>query len=270
MENTWGGFTQKGANIVITPKNSSCSICYVSDVTLRYNYVLHGSQGLQVSNGQSGSKWSLGGYNYSFHDLVFDGMQYSECYECGNFLNEFTSGYSSSEPPPAAEVMHDVTINHITMVNAGFLASANRATGFMEMSGPPKGTKTATPRIDNFELTNSIGDAGTNGAYPTGGGSDNCAVSQKTVSDEISACWAGTSSLTSNVFVTDYTTTTLTFPSGNFTASAWSKVGFVNFNNGDSGDYHLTTSSKYHNGGSDGKDLGADIDAVDSAKSFAE
>lgn len=274
MENAWGGFSQMGANILLTPKNQTgnlCPKCYVANVTLRYNYVLHGSQGLQISNGRSDSNgWSLGGYNYSIHDLVFDGMQYSECYKCGNFLNELASGYSSTNPPPAAEVMHDVTIDHITMVNAGWLAGAKSATGFMEMSGPPKGNKSATPRIDNFEVTNSIADAGTSGAYPTGGGSDNCATKQKTVADEISACWTGSSSLTSNVFVTDHTTSTLTFPSGNFTASAWSKVGFVNFNYGDGGDYHLTSSSKYHNAGSDGKDLGADIDAVNSAKSFAE
>lgn len=270
MENTWGGFTQKGANIVLTPKNSSCSICYVSDVTLRYNYVLHGARGLELANGQSGSKWSLGGYNYSIHDLVFDGMQYAECYECGYFLNEFNSAYSSTEPPPSAEVMHDVTLNHITIVNTGFLATGKTATGFMAMSGPPKGNKTATPRIDNFNVTNSIADAGNSGAYSSGGGSDNCSVGEKTVADKVSACWTGSSSLTSDLFVTDYTTSTITFPSGNFTASAWSKVGFVNFNNGDGGDYHLTTSSKYHNAGSDGKDLGADIDAVDSAKNFAE
>ena len=71
MENTWGGFTQNGANIVVTPKNQSgkngtniCPICFVADVTLRYNYVVHGAQGLHVSNGESDNGgWSLGGHN---------------------------------------------------------------------------------------------------------------------------------------------------------------------------------------------------------------
>jgi hypothetical protein len=278
MENTWGGFTQKGANILLTPKNQSgsngrnlCPICFVSDVTLRYNYVRHGAQGMQIANGQGDNGgWSLGGHNYSIHDLVFDGMQYSECYQCANFLNDVSSSYKSDAPPPTAEVMHDVTLNHVTIVNTGFLATGKTATGFMEMNGPPAGNKTATPRIDNFEWTNSIGDAGTSGAYPTGGGSDNCAVGEKTVADMVTACWTGASSFTANLLVTDHALSTLVFPSGNSTTSAWSKVGFVNFNGGDGGDYHLQPSSQYHDAGTDGRDLGADIDSVDSAKKFAE
>jgi hypothetical protein len=138
------------------------------------------------------------------------------------------------------------------------------------MNGPPAGNKTATPRIDNLQLTNSIGDAGTSGAYPTGGGSDNCSVGAKTVADKVMTCWTGASSFTGNLLVTDHAISTLVFPSGNFTTSAWSKVGFVNFNGGDGGDYHLQQSSRYHHAGTDGTDLGADIDSVDSAKIFAE
>jgi hypothetical protein len=70
--------------------------------------------------------------------------------------------------------------------------------------------------------------------------------------------------------LTDHALSTLVFRSGNFTASAWSKVGFVNFNGGDGGDYHRQQSSPYHDAGNDGRVLGADINAVDSAKSFAE
>ena len=221
MENTWGGFTQVGANILLTPKNQSggngrnlCPNCFVSDITLRYNYVRHGAQGLQMANcqGDSGG-WSLGGHNYSIHDLVFDGMQYSECYQCGVFLNDVSSTYKPKAPPPAAEIMHDVTLDHVTVVNTGFLASGQTATGFMEMNGPPAGNKTATPRIDNFQWMNSIGDAGTRGAYPTGGGSDNCAVGETTVADMVTACWTGASSLTANLLVTDYTSSTIVLPS---------------------------------------------------------
>jgi len=277
MQNTWGGFTQNGANILLTPKNQSgknktniCPICFVSDVTLRYNYIEHGAQGLQVGNGPSDNGgWSLGGHNYSIHDMVFDGMQYSECYQCGTFLNLLSSNYQSDAPPPAAEVMHDVTINHLTIVNPSSMANTKTATGFMVMNGPPAGNKTATPRIDNFELTNSIGDAGSTGARPTGGGSDNCSVGAKTLAAMVTACWAGASSFTGNLLVTDYDSSVV-LPTGNFTTSAWSKVGFVNFNGGDGGDYHLQQSSPYLDAGTDRKDLGADIDAVNSAKSFAE
>ena len=39
-------------------------------------------------------------------------------------------------------------------------------------------------------------------------------------------------------------------------------VQFVNYNNGNGGDYHLASTSPYKNAGTDGKDLGADIDAI--------
>jgi hypothetical protein len=41
-------------------------------------------------------------------------------------------------------------------------------------------------------------------------------------------------------------------------------VQFVNYNNANGGNYKLLTTSPYHNAGSDGKDLGADIAAVSS------
>jgi hypothetical protein len=42
----------------------------------------------------------------------------------------------------------------------------------------------------------------------------------------------------------------------------WKAVGFVDYRGGAEGDYHLSPSSRYRNAGSDGKDVGADIDAV--------
>jgi hypothetical protein len=39
-------------------------------------------------------------------------------------------------------------------------------------------------------------------------------------------------------------------------------MNFVNYNNGSGGDYHLLPSSPAKNAASDGKDLGADVDAV--------
>ena len=277
LENTWGGFTQNGANIVITPKNQAgssggniCPICFVSDITLRYNYIRHGAQGLRVANAAStNGGWSMGGHNYSIHDLVFDGMQYSECYACANSLDALGSAYQLP-PPPAAEILHDVTVDHLTIVNTGFVATGKTATGFLVMNGPPAGNSTATPRIDNIRWTNSIVDAGNGGAFPSGGGSDNCAVGAKTIAAMLTACWTGGSIFTGNLLVTDHATSTFVLPSGNSTVSTWSKVGFVNFNGGDGGDYHLLLTSQYHLAGTDRKDVGADINSVNTARSFAQ
>jgi hypothetical protein len=42
-------------------------------------------------------------------------------------------------------------------------------------------------------------------------------------------------------------------------------MGVVNFNNGNGGDYHLLKTSPFKNAGSDGKDLGADLNALTNA-----
>jgi hypothetical protein len=42
-------------------------------------------------------------------------------------------------------------------------------------------------------------------------------------------------------------------------------VGFVNFNGGNGGDYRLSPKSRFKKTGADGKDPGADMDALESA-----
>jgi hypothetical protein len=56
-----------------------------------------------------------------------------------------------------------------------------------------------------------------------------------------------------------------TWPTKNDFPTTPDEVQFVNYNNGNGGDYHLQPSSPYKNAGTDGKDLGADIDGLLSA-----
>jgi hypothetical protein len=268
LENTWGGYSQRGVNILVGPKSQQsandtnlCPICFIADVTIRYNYVQHGSGAMDIGDGptQNGG-WAAGAQNYSIHDMIFDGMQYSECYECGEFLSLVGAGYSTTDPPPS--VLNNVSINHITVVNVGFLAS-KLATGAMEMNGPPADNPTNTPQLTNMSWTNSIISAGNSGAYPTGGGQgNNCSVGEKTVAGKISACWAGSSSFTGNVLITNYATSSLVFPPGNRTSATWAAVGFVSFNGGDGGDYHLSSTSPYRGLATDGTNPGANVTAV--------
>ncbi|MFZ0306852.1 MAG: hypothetical protein WAL89_01670, partial [Candidatus Sulfotelmatobacter sp.] len=60
------------------------------------------------------------------------------------------------------------------------------------------------------------------------------------------------------------------WPAGNFFPATVSAVQFVNYNGGNGGDYHLQPSSPYKGKGTDGKDLGADIDALNSATAGVE
>lgn len=54
-------------------------------------------------------------------------------------------------------------------------------------------------------------------------------------------------------------------PADNFTPSSIGTVQFALYNNGLNGNYRLLSSSPYKNGGTDGRDIGANIDAVESA-----
>ncbi|HME01067.1 MAG TPA: right-handed parallel beta-helix repeat-containing protein [Terriglobia bacterium] len=49
------------------------------------------------------------------------------------------------------------------------------------------------------------------------------------------------------------------YPRATFFLPSWDSVGFVDFTHGD---YHLAPKSRYRNVGTDGKDLGADIEAI--------
>ncbi|MGC1374039.1 MAG: hypothetical protein WA824_18030, partial [Candidatus Sulfotelmatobacter sp.] len=73
MENTWGGFTQVGFGIVLTPRNpGGCTPCKVTDVTIRYNYISHVGAGIQIANALSSYGTALDGQRYNIHDIVID------------------------------------------------------------------------------------------------------------------------------------------------------------------------------------------------------
>ncbi|HEY6765919.1 MAG TPA: hypothetical protein VI386_14235, partial [Candidatus Sulfotelmatobacter sp.] len=74
LENSWGGFSQSGFAVLLTPKNPrTCVSCHVLDVTIRYNTISHCGSGFQIANVPSGTKdISAGGGRYSIHDIVID------------------------------------------------------------------------------------------------------------------------------------------------------------------------------------------------------
>jgi hypothetical protein len=52
------------------------------------------------------------------------------------------------------------------------------------------------------------------------------------------------------------------WPSENFFPASGNTVQFVNYNSGIGGNYQLLSTSPYHNAGTDGKDLGADVATI--------
>ena len=55
------------------------------------------------------------------------------------------------------------------------------------------------------------------------------------------------------------------WPSPNLFPASSSTVEFVNYNGGNGGNYQLQSGSPYKGKGTDGKDLGADIAAINAA-----
>ena len=98
--NTWGGFTQKGTMILLTPKNQAgpngtnlCPLCAVTDVTVRYNYGSYAAQFLQAGCGASdnGGQPAACGHD-SIHDNVADHLQYATCNYCQSYTNQIGGG----------------------------------------------------------------------------------------------------------------------------------------------------------------------------------
>jgi len=107
----------------------------------------------------------------------------------------------------------------------------------------------------NFSFTNSIVNAGKYPVWSTGGDT-NCAAADIPTTT-FDACFKPYK-FTRNAIIDP----TGSWPSGNFFPKDAKAVGFVNFADGNGGDYHLRPNSPFKGKGTDGKDLGADVDKI--------
>jgi hypothetical protein len=248
MEDSWGGFSQVGFAILLTPVNQSgnCPTCQVTDVTIRYNSISHVGAGLQIANALTGTAGQ--GQRYSIHDIVIDdinGVLY-------NGPGEFAQVSISTGKP----VLQNVMINHVTAF-------------------PPKtmffiGTLPSVP-MKNFVFTNSIVNAGIYPVWSTGneGTAANCAA-QDSPLITFNACFSNYTFAANAIIDSPSIAARAKWPSGNFFPAAAAAVQFVNYNGGNGGDYQLQSSSPYKGKGTDGLDLGADVAAINSATAGVE
>jgi len=251
MENSWGGFSQVGFAILLTPKNQAsgktanvCPDCQVTDVTIRNVMIRHVGAGMQIANGLSdhGGK-ARAGERYSIHDVIVDDIDGVKYHGQGEFA-QISMGVGTA-------VLQDVTINHVT--------------AFPQHTLLLVGDHTATnPQMKNFVFSNSIVNAGTYPVWSTGGGSANCAVHNSPLTT-FNACFSPYSFVANAIIgpVSGFPSTK--WPVGNSFPIAPAALNFANYNGGNGGDYHLQNSSPYKGIGTDGHDPGADVDAVDSA-----
>jgi len=264
LENSWGGFSQVGPAIVLTPRNIStkeggdtiCGECPVTDITIRYIWVRKVNQVLQIATPVDKGRPTPAN-SFSIHDLVAEGLLYPECVQgCGGALNHLSGPVGGS---PKESVLHDITIDHITFI------SMRRTKDLAILGGAPANDPSAS-QMSNINWTNTISDVGQFGLWPLGGGPEQNCSSFKgaTPKTRLEACWKGSSAFRGNVLAGGGSIRGQLpdWPDGNFITDGLDTVGFVKLNGGLDGDYHLTPSSKFKGKATDGRDPGADVDLV--------
>jgi hypothetical protein len=255
LENTWGGFSQTGFGILLTPKNQSnqCPLCKTTDLTIRFCRASHMAGGMQMGTGLSDAGGAAsGGARYSIHDIVFDDVA-GKTYGGLGALFQITS-----ETP----TLRDVSIDHVT----GF-----PPTGLFVF-----GVDADREKIIHFTFTNNLVGVGSNEIFSTGGGPKNCAFQPKRLGPAgvLKSCFASFT-FTHNALLGSGGG----WPDGNSTPKDASAAGIEDFREGNGGDYRLCAEekvakckmkSRLRKAGIDGKDLGADLDALKDATDGVE
>jgi hypothetical protein len=215
----------------------------VTDVTIRYSTISHVGAGVSIADVLSDNGGAaLAGERYSIHDITVDDINASFYHGSGTLFQVY------NEWP--ANALNNVAINHIT----GFPDSGSRIIGL--------GNYANDPSMFGFTMKNSILGQATYAIWSTGG-TTNCAFPNVPLTS-LNACFPGGYTFAANAIIgtSNANFPPSKWPAGNFFPSSASTVQFVNFNNGNGGDYHLLSTSPYKNAGTDGKDLGADIDSI--------
>jgi hypothetical protein len=246
LENSWQGYSQNGSALLLTPKNQSgaCPLCRVNDITVRLLWISNVGSGLQIANGLSDSgDAAKDGGRYSIHDLVIEGI---------NAKEGGGRGFQISSNMTGQFQLHDVAIAHVT-------AFPDPSTGVMSVGAAASG-----PKLLNFTFVDNIVTAGQYPIWSTGGGTGNCASSDVPVT-VVQSCFSPVDFSHNAIFGATSNFPPSKWPTGNDFPTDGNAVGFVSFANGNGGDYHLSAGSPFKAKASDGKDIGADIDAIEAA-----
>jgi len=253
LEYSWGGFGQHGFAFMLTPKNQAgthntnvCPLCQVTDVTIRYSTVSHVAAGVTIATALSDSGgMAAAGARFSLHDITIDDVN-ARAYIGSGALFSFLNSWWQN-------VLNSVTINHIT--------------GF----GDPTFLRVISvldtrphPSMWGFVISNNILGLGEYTFASAGGGPPNCAFTPIPLTT-LNLCFSKYAFSYNAIIGSLFASKSSDWPSGNYFAASPGAVQFVNYNNAHGGNYQLLSSSPYKNAASDGKDIGADISALQAA-----
>lgn len=169
LENCWGGFSQAGFSILLTPANQGgrCPSCRVTDVIIRYSKISRVGSGLQIATATGNREnpmISSGGERFSIHDVLITDVE-GKAYK-GLGVSVLIV---STEPP-----LKDVRIDHVTVF------SPLAAVAIINREG----------KLSGISITNSILGAGERGIFGAGGGAENCTSrTSNNPADLLGACF---------------------------------------------------------------------------------
>jgi hypothetical protein len=241
LENCWGGFSQNGYAIVLTPKNQSrhCPLCKVTDVTIRYNLISNVGAGFAIANvADEPGAYATAGERYSIHDVVVENVRGSQYQGSGLFVQLI-----SLSPP-----LRSISITHsIAFVPRAIFAIMNVSVPF-----------------ESFDISNNILSANQAPLVSSGGGARNCAEQARLdPASVLKSCFVH-SSFTHNLLIGDGG-----WPKGNITEKNARSAGVLE--SGGDVAYRLCASGDDHqckkpspalHAGTDGKDIGPDFESL--------
>jgi hypothetical protein len=250
MEHTWPGFTQHGAAVLFTAMSQGGKTgnpnATVADITFRYNKVSHAASGLVMGIvGVGNTTWSIPKFagRVSIHDDIFDDL--SPAFYNGD-KTAVGLAFQISQCPTCAP-LEDININHVTML----LQSPRR---FLIL-GAPDGTP-----IRSVTFTNNIVSVPADAPVAGMGPKIPCGFHGRTAVERINSCISSLH-FEGNLLVGARDS----WPRGNASIKDDRSVKFADTKNGAATDYHLSTASPHRHAGTDGRDPGADVDAVENA-----
>jgi len=260
-ENSWGGFSQRGFSLLLSPRSqaSQCPVCRVNDITMRYIRVHNVASVLEISNAranknQGGGSAADGGI-YSIHDIVADDVHGEDYRGGGVFLILIST----------APALHDVQIDHVTSFGPGPLLSIENTEG--------------NDKIRNFGIINSVFSVD-GPRFPiasAGGGPASCAQSNQARGAQavLEECF-NPYKFERNLIID--ANTRGGWPSGNFIVSSPENAGVHDLKGTISSDPRLCRDkgpgcdrkSPGVGAASDGRDVGADVEGVEAAVAGVE
>jgi hypothetical protein len=228
---------------LLSPKNqeSRCPICQVTDVTIRYNRVVNVGAVFSIINVRSDAGGeATAGERYSIHDLVATGVHDRQYSGAGLFVQLLV----------AAPPLRNVQIEHVTAwVPRAVLGISNRG------------------KFLNFKIENNILGSTALAIQNQGGGPANCAfqAERQGPGSVFKNCFAD-SSMTHNLMIGEGG-----WPSGNISAKDLNAAGIRQLNYAAGKPYELCKAkegdckkpSPALHAGTDGKDLGADLEKIE-------